>query len=397
MPGKSGKVRQSVVLYSAIAFLFWTSLYIYVPTLPVYVESKSNSLASVGVVLSMYGLWQAIIRLPLGIASALVGRRKLFIIVGVALSGLGAWVMATSGDVQGLIIGRAITGLAAGTWVLIIVAFSGFFDPDEAVKATSMLTLLASTGRVISTGITGTLNDIGGYALAFYVAMAAAALAIVILLPAHEKKQASQSLSVRSIGKLIARRDVLIPSLLNAVNQYINWTVTFGFLPILARQFGASDVMQSAMVSINVLITIVGSFLATTTVNRIGAPTLALLSFVALTLGVGFAGLASALPLLFVAQICMGIAWGIGNPVLMGMSIENVVEADRTTAMGLHQAVYGIGMFAGSGVSGVLADALGIRQTFLVSAAACLLLTLFVPRWLGKKTVFESSEADSKG
>ncbi|MEN4098646.1 MAG: hypothetical protein ROW52_01870, partial [Anaerolineaceae bacterium] len=54
-------------LYLAIVFLYWASLYFYVPTLPIYTESRVESLALVGVVLAMYGLWQAVLRLPLGI------------------------------------------------------------------------------------------------------------------------------------------------------------------------------------------------------------------------------------------------------------------------------------------------------------------------------------------
>jgi hypothetical protein len=55
--------RPTIGLYSASVFLFWMAQYIYLPTLPTYVQSKANDLAVVGVVLSMFGLWQAIIRL----------------------------------------------------------------------------------------------------------------------------------------------------------------------------------------------------------------------------------------------------------------------------------------------------------------------------------------------
>ncbi|MBC7257332.1 MAG: hypothetical protein H5T66_14635, partial [Chloroflexi bacterium] len=47
-------------------FLYWVSLYLYAPTLPTYVASKTDNLAMVSVVLSMYGLWQAVTRVPLG-------------------------------------------------------------------------------------------------------------------------------------------------------------------------------------------------------------------------------------------------------------------------------------------------------------------------------------------
>jgi len=48
--------------------------------------------------------------------------------------------------------------------------------------------------------------------------------------------------------------------------------------------------------------------------------------------------------------------------------------------MSLHQAVYAIGMFSGPGVSGSLADAMGIRPMFGVTAFLCLVLGLFIAR-----------------
>ena len=53
--------------------------------------------------------------------------------------------------------------------------------------------------------------------------------------------------------------------------------------------------------------------------------------------------------------------------------------------MGLHQAVYAIGMFTGPVVSGRLADAMGIRPMFGVTAFFCLASGLLVARWLTEK------------
>jgi DHA1 family multidrug resistance protein-like MFS transporter len=105
--------RLMITLYAIAVFLYWIALYLYMPTLPTYAQSKSDNLVLVGVVLSMYGLWQAIIRLPLGITADWLGWRKPFIIVGFALVGLGAWIMGVADGANELIIGRAITGLVA--------------------------------------------------------------------------------------------------------------------------------------------------------------------------------------------------------------------------------------------------------------------------------------------
>ena len=382
-----GKARFSrrhwmIALYASIAFLYWTSLYLYIPTLPTYVESKSDNLAVVGLVLSMYGLWQAIIRLPLGVVADWLGWRKPFILGGLTLAALGAWIMAGAQGVNGLLAGRAITGLAAGTWVPLVVVFSTLFPPQEAVRASALLTLVSSLARMLSTAATGSLNQMGGYSLAFLLAAGMAGLAFVLVLPIREAPRPRRRPSLSGVGTLITRRDVLLPSLLNGVSQYANWAATFGFMPILARQLGASDVLQSMLVSMNIGVIILGNTLATAIANRIGARRLVYLSFFLVSLGLAGAALASSLPTLFAAQFCIGLSTGIAYPVLMGMSIRHVAEAERTTAMGLHQAVYAVGMFGGPWVSGWLADAIGISPMFGFTAFLCLGLGVLMNRWL---------------
>jgi MFS family permease len=374
--------KTMIALYVSAVFLYWIALYLYVPTLPTYVESKSDNLALVGVVLSMYGLWQAVIRLPLGIAADWVGRRKPFIIAGFALAGLGAYVMGASDHVNGLLIGRAITGLAAGTWVPLVALFSSLYPAEDAVKASSLLTLVGSVGRVLATAVTGSLNEIGGYALPFFLAASAAAVAVIIVLPSREQVRPPKRPSLGSIAKVISRSDVLVPSLLSAVGQYANWAATFGFVPILAKQLGATDIALSILLSLNLGVYTLGNLLATSISRRIGARRLVYIGFALLAVGMGGAALAPSLVLIFFMQFAIGLGQGISYPVLMGMSIRHVPDGERTTAMGLHQSVYAIGMFAGPAVSGALADAVGIRPMFGITAGMCLFLGILATHWL---------------
>jgi len=378
------KRRAQIGLYVTVVFLFWMALYLYVPTLPVYAQTRTDNLALIGVVISMYGLWQAIIRLPLGIAADWLGRSKPFIITGMVLVGLGAWVMGTANGINGLIVGRAITGLAAGTWVPLIVMFSSFFPHAEAVRATAVLTLVLSVSQLVATGLTGWLNELGGYPLAFFLATGTAGLAILLLIPAQETRRPSKVPSLRGIGKLITRRDVLIPALLNTIGQYVGMASTFGFIPILAQSLGAGNVMQSLLVAVNFVVYILGNLLATTVVRRIGNRAMVVASFVMMAAGLVIAAAATSLVWVFAAQVCCGLAGGVSYPVLMGMSIENVSSGERSTAMGLHQSVYGIGMFAGPWLSGILANAIGIQPMFGVTAFACLTLGLLGARRLAR-------------
>jgi len=372
--------RLTIALVAITVFLYWVGLYLYVPTLPTYAQTKTGNLATVGMILSMYGLWQAIIRLPVGIAADWLGWRKPFILVGLTLVGLGAWLMGAADGANGLLVGRIITGLAAGTWVPLVVMFSSLFPPRDVVRATAWLNFIAFGGRVLATSVTGWLNEMGGYSLAFNLSAGAAVVAVLAVLVTHESRRPPQRPSLSGLGSLTARGDVLLPSLLSLITHYAIFATTFGFLPILARQLGASDAVQSILVSMNLALGALSSVLVTAIVDRVGARRLVYLSFVLSAMGMGLAAVATSLASVFVAQGCLGLGFGISYPVLMGWSIQRVEEGQRTTAMGLFQSAYSIGMFAGSWVSGLLAHAIGIQPMLGVTACVCLTLGLLLTR-----------------
>ena len=366
--------RLTIALFALAVLFFWAGQYIYLSILPTYAQTKVSDLSAVGFILSMYGLWQALIRLPIGIASDWLGRRKIFIIVGLALSGVGAWVMATGNDAAGLAVGRAITGASAGAWVVIVVAFSALFPPEETVRASSILMIFNSLGRILSTSTAGWLTEIGGYTLPFFIAAALGLLSAAILLPIDETRRPAQAPNLEGIFRILLRRDVLAPSLLSAVGQYALWTSAFGFFTVLAKQLGATSVSQSAIITLHITLALIGSLLTSWRRLRVTAHQWVYASFVLIAVGIGIAALAPSLTILFIAPLFTGLGMGIGYPVLMGMSIIKIGDSERTIAMGWHQAIYAIGMFLGPAISGTIADALGLQPMFAITAGVTFVL-----------------------
>jgi MFS family permease len=86
----------------------------------------------------------------------------------------------------------------------------------------------------------------------------------------------------------------------------------------------------------------------------------------------------------------IGLGNGLAYPLLMGMSIEHVEEERRSTAMGLHQAVYAIGMFAGPWLSGILADRMGIQPMFSLTAIVILFVSVWATSLLKKPAQYSN-------
>lgn len=371
-----------ILQYSTAIFLFWTSLYLYSSTLPVYINLKVNDLALVGTILSMYGFGQAITRLPLGILVDWIGKRKPIIVLGLILSALGALFLGIGTNVNTLIIGRAITGLAAASWVVMVVIFSELFPPEEAVRASGLVTMISSLSRMVASGLNGFLNDWGGFKLAFILSAIVAGFALLVIIPTRENLQISNRPTPTNILGLIRKRSVLIPSLVCIVIQYVNWGGSFGFIPILAKDFGATNLIQSGLTSLSIGFTFLGNLCVATLVKRVGARRMVIMGILLATCGIGIASIAPSLTLIVLAQAMTGLATGIGYPILMGMSIENVNANERASAMGLFQAIYALGMFAGPWMSGILSKSMGIQPMFGITAIFSLAFGLFVSRWL---------------
>jgi len=355
--------------------LYWGAQYVYVPTLPAYVKSSVSTLSAVGVVLSMYGLWSGILRVPTGIFVDATRREKSTVVIGFLLAAVGALVMGRGGSTEALVVGRALTGASTATWVPVMVMFASFFPPERMIFATSLLAASTSIGQVIFTAFTGFLNGLGGYSLAFYVGAGMAAVSTLIIGLAARgvpRRQAARAMSVQSVVSVFVRRDVLLPSITSAVCQFGVWGIVFGFLPLLAHQLGARDVMVSLLLTANLLANAGTNMFTTLRVTAATRRGWLLASFGAFAVGAAAAALAPSVGVLFLATALMGAANGIFYPLLVGMSIEQVDDSHRTVAMGIHQAVYAFGMFAGPWVGGMLSDALGIRPMFGIMAGFCL-------------------------
>jgi DHA1 family multidrug resistance protein-like MFS transporter len=362
------KKKKSIVLFLSITFLFWTSLYLYVPTLPTYIKMKTPQLATVGLVLSMYGLCVALIRLPMGLAGDVIGWGKPLILLGIFFSAFGAFVMGKGSTIWWLAAGRALTGLSAGTWVLLITVFSTYFDMDQSVYASSMLTFFASLGRMISTGSTGFLNRIGGYSFSFYLAAVTACISFVLVLFVNEKHRDPRKVTPASIVRLLVNRYVLLPTLISIVVHYADWSVTFGFLPVLLQDMGAGDITKSLLISVNIASITAANLLNTLVLRKVRYTLLLLPGAFLFFIGMIIIICARSVQGVFPGTICMGFAFGMVYPILIGLSIQKVARNERSTAMGIHQSLYAVGMFVGPWLSGIIADRTGIRPMFGITA-----------------------------
>jgi len=372
----------SIGLLSLDIYFFWFSLYLFVPILSVYAKSLGASLSMIGFIVSAYGLTQLIVRIPIGMLSDRLGRRRpfvtaAFIIVVVSVVGL-AW----SPDPTWLLIFRGLTGLAAATWVTTTVLYTSYFPKHRSVKAIAFATFFQGMSLVMATAAGGLLADAYGWTSTFYLAIIPAGLgaALSLFLADDITLDRSKSFSLKDLRHAKGVELLVIASVLGCLTQYANYATTFSFVPVYAADIGASKAALGWLSTVVFLPHTLCALVSVRLSERLGERMLVILGLIIMgftSVGIPFI---QNIPLLVISRVLYGVGTGISFPVMMGLSIKQIDREQRASAMGVFQAVYALGMFAGPAMSGVVADGWGISGMFYSVGALCFIAALIAGR-----------------
>ncbi|MBN1856035.1 MAG: MFS transporter [Dehalococcoidia bacterium] len=361
-------IRRNRQLFCLATFFYWTSLYLYVPILPVYAESVVGTMSMVGVVIASYALPQLLLRIPVGLYFDSVSRRKPLIALSLLTCVAGAVGLAVAGGGWSLALARASTGVGAAGWVAFTVFFTRYYAVGESSRAIGTINAVNQVALVVATGSGGLIAEAGGYTAAFYGAAALGICGLVVLAFVREPL-ADVGAIVRHQFVRVASSPLLIASAVMAILlQFANFASVFGFVPVYGARIGASSSQLGAITMLTLGGAAVAAYTSVRLADRIGYSR-------ALIVGAGVLGLSLLLvphtrvpAELAAVQLVSGFGRGCLATLLMVLSIRSAPPGARATAMGVYQAVYAAGMMAGPMVSGLIADTTGLSTVFVVSA-----------------------------
>ncbi|HWR76711.1 MAG TPA: MFS transporter [Thiobacillus sp.] len=149
--------RRAASGLAAIFGLRMLGMFLILPVFALYAEDLpgGDNHTLVGLALGMYGLTQAILMIPFGMASDRIGRKKV-IIFGLIVFALGSFLAATATDIYWTIAGRALQG--AGAISAAVTAMLADLTREE--HRTKAMALVGST-----IGITFAVSLVAGPAL----------------------------------------------------------------------------------------------------------------------------------------------------------------------------------------------------------------------------------------
>lgn len=387
-PASLTVTRRQHLIFNLTTILYWITLYIYVPILTPFLQDRGLSMGWIGLIVGAYGLTQLAIRLPLGIYSDRMRRRKPFLIAGLLAGLISCGLFVLGGSWEAPLAGRLVAGICASAWVPFTVLYASYFPQEQSTRAMGNLSFLTVIGQLIGMCASGWLVDAGGWNAAFLTGIGVAAAGMLASLRIHEPPVSSPSAKVPTkFTRTLFEKSplLLLVSLLALLAHGILFITMFGFTPLRAVELGATEsqltlVVVAFMVPHAVISLGTGRWFAPRFGSR-AVITAGFLLSAACTAAIPFS---PSLPWLLFTQAINGAAQALYLPLLLGLAIRDTPSAERATAMGFYQSVYSIGMFAGPYLAGWLNDTGGLQAGFLFGAAiglvSAVLAWLRIPR-----------------
>ncbi|MEY2769828.1 MAG: Inner rane transport protein YajR [Pseudomonadota bacterium] len=333
--------------------------------------------ALLGLAMGMYGLTQALLQLPYGMASDRLGRKRV-IVAGLLIFALGSFWAASAQDLMGLLIGRSLQG--AGAVSAAVTALLADLT-RETVRTKAMALVGASIGLVFALSLvlapwlTHWVGLHGLFVLTGVLALGG--IAVVIWgTPAPPPPQPTQR------GRLweVLRHPALLRLnvgvfVLHAV-QLAMWVA----LPGMLQSAGVPVAQHWQVYLPTVLLSFVmlGGVMA---LERRGRLRLAFLGAIAMFGLVQLGLLQQSLGQPGLVHMVLGLlaffcAFNALEAVVPSLSSRLAPAHARGTALGVYNTLQSFGLFAGGWAGGAVVKQWGTPMLFLVCALAVLIWLL---------------------
>lgn len=361
--------NKEIKIFTFTTSMLWFSLYAYVAELSTYASTLGATYRMIGLISGSYGLTQLLLRISLGVFSDMLGKRKIFIILGLGISAISALITFFSPSQYSLLITRSLAGISASTWVLFTVMFSSYFKNNETTKAIGIMNSYNAIGQLFAMAIGGFVSYYFGTRYLFLLAALGAITGLFTSLFIYEEKVVIVKTHLKDFIEVAKNRQLQIVSILAILSQVITFATAFGFVPILAKNLGAENYQLSILTALAIIPAIFisrlsGSFFP----NHLGRRNTINIGFIISALLCLVMPWINSLKILYIAQALSGVGRSFTFPLLMGLGIEQIEQPKRATAMGIFQAIYGIGMVFGPIFLGFVAQSYGLIIGFAITS-----------------------------
>ena len=341
------KKKQRVIKFIIIIILFWFAQYVYIPYQTPFLTAIDVSAGFIGIVVGAYGFSQMLLRIPLGMLADWHLNHKLLITLGTLLAGLASIIRVLFPNSIGFLFGNIFSGIASSTWLSFMVYF---------------LKLRSDVSKVENMGILVMANNIGmllGFVISslFYTKITMKGLCILgllagilscimtITLPTFQFSYSSGKKSFINLISLFKNKCLLICGVLAFIQQGIQMATTMSFTSQVIKEINAPSYAEGLSSIIYMCSAVLFARLTSSKyIAKFSDRSILIVSYILLALYCFTIPLAKQVYLIYLLQIIPGVGTGILFAILNSTAISNVPQKSLSTATGVFQSIYALGM-----------------------------------------------------
>lgn len=327
---------------------------------------------------------QLLFRMPIGIFSDMLKKRKPFILFGMLTSTLSCLIFAITDQLGWILAARSLAGLAAAAWVVFSVLYSSYFSDRHIARAMGSISLIVVLAQFFGMFVSGFIIEQWGWKSPFWIGTSIGLIGIILAVFIFEPQKAvvQEPLKLKDLSTVMYEPMLIKVSMLSIVAHGIIFTTMFGFTPTYALEVG----FKADAISLIVICFMVPHAISTVLSGKYFVPKFG--HWKTLQLAFGSVGVftflipfAQTKVMLCILQVFNGFGLGLLYPLLLAMAIETIAPQKRATAMGIYQALYAVGMFVFPFLGGLLNSYMGIGGAFYLSGIFGLVAALFSAVW----------------
>lgn len=370
------------MLFPISTMFYWFSLYTYVPVFTPHLKLLGSSLFMSGLIVGSYGITQFLFRVPLGVWSDRIRKRKLFVVLSIVIATISTLLMTFTSNLWVIFFLRSLAGVAASGWVVFSVLYAAYFPTDQLPRAMGLLKVYASMGQMAATALAGILVQFSGWNMPYYVGalggMVALFSAWLIKEEVPNPLSLTPAIKISEVWRIGSHKSLLFSSLLGIVLQAITFSTLYGFIPLYAERIGVTGAGLSMLMFGSILSNVLAAYIGGVWFVRwMGITRVIAVGFVVAALFTAMTVLTHDLGELVLCQVLSSFGQGLSAPMLMSLALQSVDTSRRATAMGFYQSMYSIGIVGGPLIVGILYAWIGLRGGFLVIAGLGLMAAGF--------------------
>lgn len=347
-------MSQNTKLLVIIA-LFWFAQYIYVPNTAPYLLAQKVTADFVGIIVGVYGGVQMSLRFPMGILADWLGKHKLIIIAGCAFSGGASVVRILESTGNGFLIANIMSGVASSLWVSFMLLSTKYTTPDR--MQTQIGYIFAANNFGIMLAFIASAVCFEGFGMDFLCLCSALSGALALLLavslkeddPAyahlHEPPESKHRPIVADLVKVALRKRIWFFAFLAAIQQGVTMTTIMSFSNEAALRIGGSSYEMGVMTIVFILFNVISSYYSgKPPFTRISQGFLVSSALFMLAAYCFLSVMVTHIYLLIIIQVFLGWSFGFVFSIATSEAIVGVEHYRRSSAIGLFQALFAVGM-----------------------------------------------------